>query len=263
MRLADRLGIDRECTSDTYYACLLSHAGCTTEAHVAAEVFGGSLTTSFGPLMYGSAREVLTGLLRALPDPDSPALVRTLQTARRLPRMARETRPALTRGLRGRGDAGRSSRRACFGAGPPCPCDRAMGRSWPAAPGQGGTDPCADADRPRRDRRRLPASPWRGRARGEPRAQACRPRLRPGGSRLSRGRRFEGPRTRAECLRVGGGPRLRAGPPLVLEADALDRALAAMGNFADLISPYLGGHSQVSPISLPRRRGCAGSTQLV
>ncbi len=32
-------------------------------------------------------------------------------------------------------------------------------------------------------------------------------------------------------------------PPLVLEADALDRALAAMGNFADLISPYLAGHS--------------------
>src|SRR6266508_1050909 len=95
-RLADKLGIDRRSASETYYACLLSHAGCTTEAHVAAEVFGGSLTTSFNPLMYGSAREVLTGLLRALPDPGSPALVRTLQTARRLPRMARETRPSLS-----------------------------------------------------------------------------------------------------------------------------------------------------------------------
>ncbi len=96
MRLADKLGVDRRSASDTYYACLLSHAGCTTEVHVAAEVFGGSLTTSFNPLMYGSAREVLTGLLRALPDPGSPPLVRTLQTARRFPRMARETRPALT-----------------------------------------------------------------------------------------------------------------------------------------------------------------------
>ena len=85
MRLADKLGVDRRSACETYYACLLSHAGCTTEAHVAAEVFGGSLTTSFNPLMYGSAREVLTGLLRALPDPGSPALVRTLQTARRLP----------------------------------------------------------------------------------------------------------------------------------------------------------------------------------
>ena len=32
-------------------------------------------------------------------------------------------------------------------------------------------------------------------------------------------------------------------PPLLLEGEALDRGLAAMGNFADLISPYLAGHS--------------------
>ena len=33
------------------------------------------------------------------------------------------------------------------------------------------------------------------------------------------------------------------GPPLMLTGEGLDRALAAMGNFADLISPYLAGHS--------------------
>jgi DNA-binding CsgD family transcriptional regulator len=32
-------------------------------------------------------------------------------------------------------------------------------------------------------------------------------------------------------------------PPLLLDGEALDRGLAAMGNFADLISPYLAGHS--------------------
>ena len=32
-------------------------------------------------------------------------------------------------------------------------------------------------------------------------------------------------------------------PQLLLEGNALDRGLAAMGNFADLISPYLAGHS--------------------
>jgi HD-GYP domain-containing protein (c-di-GMP phosphodiesterase class II) len=36
---------------------------------------------------------------------------------------------------------------------------------------------------------------------------------------------------------------LEPSPPLVLGAEALDRALAAMGNFADLISPFLAGHS--------------------
>src|SRR5829696_5724761 len=34
-----------------------------------------------------------------------------------------------------------------------------------------------------------------------------------------------------------------ADPGLVLEGDAIDHALAAMGNFADLVSPFLLGHS--------------------
>ncbi len=96
IRVAERLDLGDAMSSQTYYACLLSHAGCTTDAHVAAEVFGGSLTTHFHPVMYGSAREGLTGLLRALPDPGAPGLTRAVQTARRLPRMAREQRPALT-----------------------------------------------------------------------------------------------------------------------------------------------------------------------
>ena len=37
-RLADRLGVDAATASDTYYACLLSHAGCTADVHVTAEV---------------------------------------------------------------------------------------------------------------------------------------------------------------------------------------------------------------------------------
>ena len=49
MRLADRLGLDREDASQTYYACLLAHSGCTTDAHVTPEVFGDSLTTQLQP----------------------------------------------------------------------------------------------------------------------------------------------------------------------------------------------------------------------
>ena len=47
MRLADRLGVDGENVSQTYYACLLSHSGCTTDAHVTPEIFGDSLTAQF------------------------------------------------------------------------------------------------------------------------------------------------------------------------------------------------------------------------
>ena len=57
---------------------------------MAARVFGGSMTENFNPLMYGSVRQVFTGLLRSLPDEDVTGLARAAQTARRLPRIARE-----------------------------------------------------------------------------------------------------------------------------------------------------------------------------
>src|SRR5919108_6155564 len=95
-RLADRLGVDPATASQAYYACLLAHAGCTTDAHVTADVFGGSLTTHLNPVLYGSPREVLTGLMRALPESESPAPVRALEVARGLPRIARLQRPHFT-----------------------------------------------------------------------------------------------------------------------------------------------------------------------
>ena len=113
MRLADALGVDQRTASETFYASLLSHAGCTTEAHIAADVFGGSLTTNLIPVVYGSTREVVTGAARA-PDPGRPQHVRVAQTVRRLPRMTREQGPAPL--LRGRGNAGRASGSSGFDA---------------------------------------------------------------------------------------------------------------------------------------------------
>ena len=46
-------------------------------------------------------------------------------------------------------------------------------------------------------------------------------------------------------------------PPVMLAGEALDRALAAMGNFADLISPYLTGHScGVAELAAAAARRC-------
>jgi hypothetical protein len=95
MRLAGRLGVDRQAAVQTYYGSLLSHAGCTTDAHLAAGVFGGSLTEHLNPRMYGSSREVMTGLIRALPDPGASGPARAVQIAQRLPRMVRASRPAI------------------------------------------------------------------------------------------------------------------------------------------------------------------------
>jgi HD-GYP domain-containing protein (c-di-GMP phosphodiesterase class II) len=243
MRLADRLGVDQECARQTYYACLLSHAGCTTQAHVAAEVFGGSLTVSFNPVMYGSAREVLGGLLRTLPDPERPPLVRAAQTARRLPRMAREQRPVLTAACEVAG-------MLANGVGAPASVPGLLAHVTERWDGKG------PLRRAKREEIPLPmrivhvatdAAFQRHlggmdhavrvvRARGgqafDPQVAAC---LADEASKIlaldDRASAWE------EVLALEPPPRL------TVEGDGLDRALASMGNFADLISPYLAGHS--------------------
>ena len=183
MRLADRLGVDDEDVARTYYACLLSHSGCTTDAHVTTEVFGGSMTTTFHRVRYGSGREVLAGLIRTLPDPESRGLFRASQVARRLPRMAREMRPHLAATCEVAG-------MLAAGLGLPASVqelfdhrfERWDGRG-PLGRAKGDADPAADADRPAFGGRRLPT---RARRRGTRRAAGPRPggaRLRPGGRR--------------------------------------------------------------------------------
>ncbi len=243
LRLADKLGLDRRSTSETYYACLLSHAGCTTDVHIAAKIFGGSLTTNLNPVMYGSQREVLGGLLRALPDPGRPALVRVAQTAGRFPRMAWSAGPALSAECE---VAGMLAERV----GAPSAVTGLLAYLIERWDGRG---------------------PLR-RAKGEQipvpmrivhvATDAALQRLLGGPEHATRllreraGHAFD-PDV-AACLLDDASEvlaldesasawrdvlALEPSPPLVLQADALERALAAMGNFADLISPYLAGHS--------------------
>jgi HD-GYP domain-containing protein (c-di-GMP phosphodiesterase class II) len=92
-RLGERLAIDLATASESYYACLLSYCGCTADAEIAAETYGGDLMTTLGPALFGSQRELLAGVVRSLPDPDSAAPVRAIQIVRRLPRAAKGSRP--------------------------------------------------------------------------------------------------------------------------------------------------------------------------
>jgi HD-GYP domain-containing protein (c-di-GMP phosphodiesterase class II) len=242
-RLAGKLGIERESACETYYASLLSHAGCTTEVHVAAEVFGGSLTTSFHPLMYGSAREVLRGLVRALPDPGSPALVRAAQTARRFPRMARESRPAISAACE---VAGMLADRV--GAPPSVPGLLAyLTERW---------DGKGPLHRAKGEQIPLPMRIV------HVATDAAFQRLVGGAEHATRlvqeraGHAFDphiaaclvADASEILALEEGGSAwdevlAVEPRPPLVLGAEALDRGLVAVASFADLISPYLAGHS--------------------
>lgn len=92
-RLADLLGVDSETASQTYYVCLLTYTGCTTDADIAIQIYGGNQRESITPVQFGSTRQMLGGVLRALPSPESPPTGRLYQIARRLPRAARFLKP--------------------------------------------------------------------------------------------------------------------------------------------------------------------------
>ncbi|CAN5597314.1 hypothetical protein BH20ACT21_BH20ACT21_14910 [soil metagenome] len=242
-RLAERLGVDPDTASQTYYACLLSHSGCTTDAHVTAEVFGDSLTTHLNPVMYGSRREVLGGLLRALPPPESAGRVRTLQAARRLPRMARSARPQFAAMCE-------VAQMLADGLGLPPSVQGLLAHLFERWDGKGplGRAKGDDISLPMRI---VPVA-----------VDAALQRLLGGLEQAARvvrdraGQAFD-PEV-AACLTDNAEEILALDtelsvwdevlaaeptPHLTLEGTGIDRALTAMGRFTDLVSPYLSGHS--------------------
>ena len=243
MRLAERLGVGRDIAGQAYYACLLAHAGCTTDAHVTAEIFGGSLTVDLQPRVCGSGREVVSGLIRAIPAPESAAPMKALQVIRRLPRVVQEQRPHLAALC----DV---AQMLAAGVGVSDSVQRLLAYLTERWDGRG------PLRRARGDQLPLPMrivhvaldanlqSSLHGHEHAvhlieqraghafDPDVAAC----------------FVGGST--EILTIDDHASswnetlaLEPPPHLILEGEGIDRALRAMGNFADLISPYFSGHS--------------------
>jgi len=241
-RLAQHLDVDHETERGAYYGSLLAHAGCTADAHVSAGFFGSSLVENLHPVFFGSRRETFGGILRALPDADRPAPVRAIQAVRRLPRAARE-------------------QRSHFAA--MCEVVQRLGEGFGLP--QGVIDPLAHL-----------VERWDGRGvLGRSKGAEVPLPIRIGQAAVDAAfqRMLSGPDEAARTVgaRAGGafdpeiascvadhGDEILAqdggsawdevlarepGSPLVLEGDAIDRALVAMAGFTDLVSPYLAGHS--------------------
>jgi HD-GYP domain-containing protein (c-di-GMP phosphodiesterase class II) len=239
------LGVDSDTASQTYYACLLFYVGCTADAEVAAETFGDddALTTYALPARFGSPPEMLAGLMRALANSGSPAPVRALQVARGMPRAAREFKGHITAFCE-------VAQMLTDQLGLPASMQGLFAYLVERWDGKG-----------------LP-----GRARGEEiplpvriasvaRDAAFQRML--GGSEFAAGvvrRRSGGAFDPAVAIPLADGAAellaldadgsaweetlaCEPGPRLALEGEAIDRALGAMGDFADLASPYLVGHS--------------------
>jgi HD-GYP domain-containing protein (c-di-GMP phosphodiesterase class II) len=259
MRLGERLGVDPDTASQTYYACLLFYVGCTADADAAAETFGDddALTRHALPVRFGSRPEMMAGILRALTEEGSPAPVRAMQIARGAPRAAREFKghtvafcevaqmltdrlglPASMQGLfaylverwDGKGLPGRARHEEI-----PLPVRIAsVARDAAFQRLLGGPE--------------FAAQVVRGRAGGAfdpavaiPLADAAPELL----ASDAGGSVWE------ETLACEPGPRL------TLEGEAIDRALGAMGDFADLASPYLVGHSAgVAELAMAAAQRC-------
>ena len=245
MRLGERLAVDSETASQTYYSCLLFYIGCTAGAELAAKLFGDddALTTYASPGRFGSRLEMMTGFMRALAPPGNPPPIRALQIARGLPRAAAALKsqvaaqcevgqmltdrlglPTSMQGLfahlaerwDGKGEPGRAARDDI-----PLPVrivhvarDAAFQRML------GGEEFAARVIRKR------------GGGAFDP---AVAERLADGAAEILA---LEADKSAwEETLACEPTPRL------TLEGESIDEALAAMGDFADLVSRYLVGHS--------------------
>lgn len=96
MKLADLLDVDTETASQTYYACLLMYSGCTTDVDISSRLFVGGMTKNLTPAQFGSAPQAITGVVRALQTPGAPLPVRVSEVARRIVPAARHRKPHFT-----------------------------------------------------------------------------------------------------------------------------------------------------------------------
>jgi HD-GYP domain-containing protein (c-di-GMP phosphodiesterase class II) len=244
MRLGERLGVDSETASQTYYACLLFYIGCTAGAEVAAEIFGDddALTTHATPVRFGSRPEMMAGFMRAVAPPGSPARVRAVQIARGLPRVPR----TLKGHVAAQCEVGQmltdrlgllASVQALFvhlaerwdGKGEP---GRVRGEEIPLPVR------IVHVARDAAFQRMLGGTEFAAHVIRERAGGAFDPEI---AARLADGA--------AEILALDAASAWEEtlarepGPRLMLEGAAIDRALAAMGDFADLASRFLVGHS--------------------
>jgi HD-GYP domain-containing protein (c-di-GMP phosphodiesterase class II) len=256
-RLGKRLGADGDTLRQAYYACLLFHSGCMTDAHVAAQIFGGNLSEHQAPVIFGSPTESFRGVVHALPSPSSPWPARALQLAHRLPKAVRAFKPHmaamcevaemlagrlgmpdslaglfvhLTDRWDGKGPLGRAERTEI-----PLPLRIAhVARDAALQRMLGGPQHAAHVMRERAG------------AAFDPEIATL---LADGAEELL----ALDPEASAWDEVLACEP----APCIVLEGAAIDRALAAMGDFADLSSPYFSGHSSgVATLAAAGARRC-------
>jgi HD-GYP domain-containing protein (c-di-GMP phosphodiesterase class II) len=244
MRLCDVLDVDAETASQAYYVSLLMHVGCTTDAHIMSGLMPSGALESMNPRYYGSSAERFVGVMRAVQAPDVPPIWRPYDMAIRLTKGFQFVKPHFIAACEvaemladrlglpptvsqlfplftERWD-GRSTLKRSKGADIPLPLrivhvatDAGYQRLF------GPHDRVAEVIR---ERAGHAFDPEIAKAFTENAAHILTAANSPGS---------------AWDDAVAREPQ----PWLTMNGDAVDRAVAAMGAFSDLVSPYLSGHS--------------------
>ena len=244
MRLCERLGTDAETSSQAYYACLLFHIGCTVDAEIVAEVFEpGALNRYLAPAMFGSRAEKTAAMMRALPATGRFLPVRALQRASRLPMTVKGYRDHLVAVCEvGQMLTDRLGLPPAVQLMFAAITERWDGKGMPGR-AEGEAIPLAvrivHVARDTAFHRMLGGDEFAARVVHERGGRAFDPAI---ARRLA----AEAPAILALDAGTSGWDAVLAcepAPRLTLEGEAIDRALAAMGDFADLASPYLAGHA--------------------
>ncbi len=259
MRLCDRMGVDHETASQTYYGCLLFYVGCTAPADIGFEIFGedDALTTYATPARFGSRPQMMAGMLRAVAPPGGAPLTRALQVARGVPKLARGFKGVVAAICE-------VAEMLADRLGLPAPMPELFAYGGERWDGKG------IPGRAKREQVPLPVRIVHV-ARdaafqymlGGPEFATRVVHERAGGAfdPAIAGRVEEG--ILASDDEVSGWADVLGGelaPHLMLEGEAIERALAAMGDFADLNSPYLVGHSRgVAELAGAAARLCGSS----
>lgn len=88
-RLARLLDVDIATETQVFYLSLLMYLGCNTDSEPNHRLFSGSVLENLTPHQFGGDVEMIRGVLRALPDPDAGIITRSYQAISRLPQAAR------------------------------------------------------------------------------------------------------------------------------------------------------------------------------
>ncbi|MPZ54419.1 MAG: HD domain-containing protein [Acidimicrobiia bacterium] len=87
-RLASLLDVDETTASQSFYASLLMYAGCTADTAFTQGILGGRALDHITPAQFGSPVEGISGAIHALSPPDAPFYQRFFATMRGLPKVA-------------------------------------------------------------------------------------------------------------------------------------------------------------------------------